>query len=230
MSPEVTSSSGWELGDAGWALVIVVAFVLVWCVVLGHRIATWKVERRVARSRAMGEAGERRALRMLRRAGYKLTALQPAGVVSALVDGELHTFPVRADALVKRRGRTFIAEIKAGPASARLEHRATRRQLLEYAHAFTADGLLLVDAHNRRIVEVAFLGPGGARAVDDARLEEEDEYEEDALEDDALEDDEDDEDDELEDDEDELEEDELEDDAREDDARALDRRRARRSA
>ena len=45
-----------------------------------------------------------------------------------------------------------------GPQVARITHRATRRQLLEYAAVFDVDGVLLVDAEGGRIHRVEFPG------------------------------------------------------------------------
>lgn len=77
-------------------------------------------------------------------------------MVELLVDGESQQFRVRADAIVSRRGQRFVVEFKGGQDVARVGHRGTRRQLLEYAFAFPADGVLLVDAVGGRIARVEF--------------------------------------------------------------------------
>ncbi len=176
-----------ELGWSGatWAVILVLGFVLVWTFIAGLRFAAWRGERHVARSRRVGERGERRALRLLRRAGYRVLEEQPTGVTRAVVDGELRGFPVRADALVRKRRRVYVAEFKGAEKTARVENRFTRRQLLEYSLAFEADGVLLVDAARGRIIPVRFLGPGAlpeefAEEVADGfgEREEADEFEE----------------------------------------------------
>lgn len=116
---------------------------------LGLRVARWRVARRTARSRRLGVRGEALGRRVLERHGYRVLREQVTGSVRLRVDGELQTFVVRADALVARGRRRYVAELKGGPAVATVEHRGTRRQLLEYAHAFDVDGVVLVD------------GPGG---------------------------------------------------------------------
>ena len=113
--------------------------------------------REANRNRRLGSAGSERALRLLRRKGYRIERLEAAATVRVLVDGCAREYGIRADAIVRRRRRTYVAEIKAGPESATLANRFTRRQLLEYARAFVdADGLLLVDAHRGRIHRVEF--------------------------------------------------------------------------
>ncbi|MHC4861931.1 MAG: hypothetical protein ACYTDY_17765, partial [Planctomycetota bacterium] len=118
----------WELLLAGAAL----AFGLL----LGARFVQWRVRRRLARHRRVGRTGERTALRLLDRAGYRLLATEVAATGEVVVDGEPREFLVRADALVRRRRRRYVAEFKGGAESASIANRATRRQLLEYASVF----------------------------------------------------------------------------------------------
>ncbi len=102
------------------------------------------IHRRLARA----SEGERRAARLLLRAGYELLGAQVPAHYALFVDGELESFEVRADYLAQRRGRRFVAEVKTGDVAPRLDTVATRRQLLEYSIAFRAAGVLLVDAEN----------------------------------------------------------------------------------
>ncbi len=102
-------------------------------------------KRRMERARIQGAAGEARAPQILREAGYRVIAHQPEAMHPLRIDGSTVTFPVRADFLVARGGQRFVADAKTG-ASARLSHRGTRRQLLEYALAYEVHGVLLVDA------------------------------------------------------------------------------------
>lgn len=109
--------------------------------------------RRIAR-RAQG--AERAALELLRSHGYVVldTQVRHAWPVQ---HGEQHLdINLRADALVTRDGRRFIAEIKSTALVADLKHGPTRRQLLEYAVAYGATGVLLVDMHAARIDEISF--------------------------------------------------------------------------
>jgi hypothetical protein len=105
-------------------------------------------------SRAQGAEAE--APRLLERLGYNVLGAQVEGSYSLVVDGEPMNVPLRADYLVTRRGRRYIAEVKSGKAAPRLSTAATRRQLLEYLVAFEVDGVLLVDGEERRVHEVQF--------------------------------------------------------------------------
>jgi hypothetical protein len=85
-----------------------------------------------------------------------------------VVDGESVPVTVRADYLVVRAGRRYVAEVKTGSTAPSAHHVATRRQLLEYRHAFEVDGVLLVDPEEDSVSEVSF--PGGPAAQSPSRL------------------------------------------------------------
>ncbi|MHC4409858.1 MAG: hypothetical protein ACYS0F_12740 [Planctomycetota bacterium] len=104
----------------------------------------------------MGRRAEKQALRLLRASGYRIVDSQPAATVQVEVDGRTRSFQVRGDLLVRRRKKLYLAEIKGGAEVSSVAHRATRRQLLEYACAFEVDGVLLVDMHRSEVRAVTF--------------------------------------------------------------------------
>lgn len=114
---------------------------------------------RIAKHRQSGARGEVRARQLLEAHGYTIAAEQVTGRYELRVDGEPHPVLLRADFLVEKAGRSYIAEVKSGADSARVGNSATRRQLLEYRLAFPVDGILLVDAFAGRIVEIELPGP-----------------------------------------------------------------------
>ncbi len=127
-----------------------------------------------ARSARAAE-GEVDAGALLEEAGYRVLARQVAGSWTVEADGEPQTFGLRADYLVDRAGRRYIAEVKTGRRATRLSNGATRRQLLEYWAAFEVDGVLLVDADLEAITEVevdpaARLAARGAARARGARV------------------------------------------------------------
>lgn len=99
-------------------------------------------------------AGEAGAFTLLERAGYAVLERQVPGSWTVRADGEALTFGLRADYLIERRGRRYIAEVKTGRLAPRLSHGPTRRQLLEYGAAFDVHGVVLVDADAGTIVHV----------------------------------------------------------------------------
>ncbi|MFK7989150.1 MAG: PD-(D/E)XK nuclease family protein [Sandaracinaceae bacterium] len=99
-----------------------------------------------ARRRRRGRQGEQEAERLLQKRGYRVLRRQPTRVLRYTLDGAAVDVTVRADLLAERGGRRFLVEVKTGRTAPRLKTAETRRQLLEYAHAFDVHGVLLVNA------------------------------------------------------------------------------------
>lgn len=112
------------------------------------------MRRRLRERRQRARAGERDALPLLARAGYRVRGTQVRARLTYMLDGEPCHVDVQVDYLVERGGRAWIAEVKTGAEAPQLTTRATRRQLLEYAHAFDAHGVLLVDPERGRVHRV----------------------------------------------------------------------------
>jgi hypothetical protein len=125
--------------------------------------------RRLALARRAGREGERAARALVERAGYCIEAHQPELEWTIVCDGAPFPVALRADLIVSRAGRRFVAEIKNGASAGRLDLPATRRQLLEYAVAYAVDGALLVDIAAQRVHEVEF-GLPAARSSGSALL------------------------------------------------------------
>lgn len=111
---------------------------------------------RVARCRRLGRDGERAAEALVAAAGYRVAGRQVTRRFVVLVDGEPREATVRADLLLQKHGRTFVAEVKAGWLVSDPLHAPTRRQLLEYEVAFGARGVLLVDVPRKAVRRVEF--------------------------------------------------------------------------
>ena len=137
--------------------VLCLGLFLVLGVLWGLLIARRRVARGTANSRKLGRRGQERALKLLKQYGFEIldTEVTAPGLVQ--VDSKLEEYVVRADALVRRKRRTYVAEFKGGSQSGSITNRATRRQLLEYSCVFGTDGVLLVDAHQNRIHYVRFV-------------------------------------------------------------------------
>lgn len=118
--------------------------------------------RELRRRRERGMAGEARAEALLRALGYSVVGRQVAARYGLDVDGDLVAVDLRADYLVERDGRRYVAEVKTGRLAPRLDTPATRRQLLEYRVAFDVRGVLLVDADTGAVRAVTFPLPAGA--------------------------------------------------------------------
>ncbi len=136
-------------------LVTAVALAIVLTALL---LAARRWYRRLVRQRrwSRSRSAESEAPRLLEKLGYGVLGAQVEGSYSLLVDGQPIEVPLRADYIVRRRGRRFVAEVKSGRFAPRLDTAATRRQLLEYLIAFQVDGVLLVDGEARRVHQVEF--------------------------------------------------------------------------
>ena len=154
-------------------MVFVLCLVLLMVVGLvgGLGLARMVVRRRTASSRSLGRRGRVRALKLLSRYGFEVLNEEVTAPGLVQVDSRLEEYTVRADALVCRKRRTYVAEFKGGPKSSSITTAATRRQLLEYACVFGTDGVLLVDAHAGRIHYVRFVSASASDPQQFARLQ-----------------------------------------------------------
>jgi hypothetical protein len=146
------------LVDSPWRLGAVVAIAWVLAELLRARVRRWIATRELQGVARRALAAEAWAARLLTKAGYRLIGSQVKATYDLWIDGQSLSIELRADYVVERRGRSFVAEVKSGRHAPSLETAATRRQLLEYRMAFAVDGVLLVDGETGLIHEVRFPG------------------------------------------------------------------------
>ncbi|MEM9696007.1 MAG: hypothetical protein AAGA56_25915, partial [Myxococcota bacterium] len=128
-------------------------------VVAGWLLWWWRrwARSRAARRRVRGaQRAEREATRLLAAHGYIIEQLQPTLRWSVIVDGRPHPVLLRADAIVSRQRRRYVADIKSGARASQLAFAPTRRQLLEYRIAYDVEGVLLVDMERSAIHQIEF--------------------------------------------------------------------------
>lgn len=118
------------------------------------RLRSHRTRARLARAKR----GERQAADLLERLGYRIEGREVETEYAIRVGSASRTVLLRADYVVSRASRRFVAEVKTGQA-ADVDVSSTRRQLLEYERAFVVDGVLLVDPENDRIDRVDFRFP-----------------------------------------------------------------------
>ena len=102
-----------------------------------------------------GKKGEKNAIRLLERNGYKILSTQHKMQGYLYENSKKVSYEVRPDYLVSKDDITYIAEVKTGLA-ALIGERNTRRQLLEYSKLFNSDKVLLVDITRNRIKIIEF--------------------------------------------------------------------------
>ncbi len=135
------------------------ALALVVALALAVGLWRWEVGRTGRGNRARQRRARRAevdAERLLKKAGFRVVERQVDAAWPIRVDGEAVSALVRADLIVARRRRRYVAEVKSGARVTRPDHPQTRRQLLEYQLAYDVDGVLLVDMEAGAVIEVAF--------------------------------------------------------------------------
>ena len=149
----------WYLNDMPESLFLP-ALLLLGFITLLAMLGWWRSAHRISRrNRARqrtASRGEVHAERILRRNGYRVIDRQLTSRWSMRIDGRPVDVHSRADLLVMKGGHSYIAEVKTGSEAPDPTRPATRRQLLEYLHAFPVKGVLLVDMVAHEIHEVQF--------------------------------------------------------------------------
>ena len=138
-----------------WAGVVLGGVLLV----LWRARGSWRAgghERAIKRRQRIAEQAEHDAAGVLRARGYHIIDDQVEHSWTVWLDGQAHTIDLRADYLVSRGPRRYIAEVKSGRSAPSISTAATRRQLLEYRVAYPVDGILLVDMEAVEIHVVDF--------------------------------------------------------------------------
>ena len=102
-----------------------------------------------------GKKAEKKAIRLLKKNGYKVQNYQPIAKGHVLQDSEKVYFDIRADLIVSKDKKLYIAEVKSG-AAASIKEINTRRQLLEYSKVFENNNLILIDTEKNKIKKIEF--------------------------------------------------------------------------
>jgi Holliday junction resolvase-like predicted endonuclease len=129
--------------------VVVAAVLLLW---LQRALRTRRLRRRFRHARD----GEDRARSYLVKHGFAVLQEQVTRTPVMWVDNARNEFTVRADYLVRKRGRRAVVEVKTGTTAPDPTASATRRQLLEYARCYDVDDIYLFDAERNALVAVRF--------------------------------------------------------------------------
>ena len=142
------------------ALVTGICLTVVWWV---RRTLNLVSEGKKARANALksrtssirGQTQEKRAKKHLQELGFSILKHQPTTEVGWWIDDVWTQTTITGDYLVKRNGEVGLVEVKTGR-TASATHRDTRRQLLEYHHAFDVDAVFLFDVDRGRLQRIEF--------------------------------------------------------------------------
>ena len=136
-----------------------VVLLLLGIIVLLTFLLKWnngKSGRRIKKNRVKGRDGEERAVKWLKKHGYKVTE-QVSVHEYYIVDGDKVTYDIRPDIFATKGKEKWVLEVKTGNAASK-GNRSTRRQLREYATHFPDCrlGLINGDAGKEKIHEIHF--------------------------------------------------------------------------
>lgn len=126
-----------------WLLLLVSLLLLV--ALLGWWRSATRLGRWSRRRQRRAQRGEARAEALLAARGFTVLEEQAEQRWQLWVGDRARPVVSRADLLVERDGRLYVADVKTGRDAPDPALPATRRQLLEYLLAFQADGALVVD-------------------------------------------------------------------------------------
>ncbi|MFM7201250.1 MAG: hypothetical protein ACKO6N_10710 [Myxococcota bacterium] len=155
------SSALTSWGLPSWSLLVLAVLMVLLSLAVwgGHALRRAQLRHRLQRRATRGREGEQEAERLLKRQGYRVLDRQVTQESGLWVDETYHAVKLRADFLVEKGDETFVVEVKTGEVAPDPTSAATRRQLLEYAHAYPVDGLLLADMHEGRLHRIVFESP-----------------------------------------------------------------------
>jgi hypothetical protein len=145
--------------DLSWVIAISCALALT-VLVLVRALARWRSRLAARRRSRRAFAGELEAEALLAERGFAVLDRQSGLSWAIECDGIPHPVELRADLLVERDGRRYVAEVKTGASAPLLTNAATRRQLLEYCVAYQVESVLLVDVEAGAVREVTFFSEG----------------------------------------------------------------------
>ncbi len=103
-----------------------------------------------------GAQGEVEAENFLKKSGFTIISDQIPTHPKIYIDGEWHTYVIKADFLVEKNGKRAIVEVKTGKTAPSPTYSATRRQLLEYTCSYNVDTVYLYDADSKDLMEIRF--------------------------------------------------------------------------
>lgn len=101
---------------------------------------------------------EKKVAQLLERKGYRVLGAQVEQEAFLRIDGRKVSYTVRADYVLQKGHRTYVAEVKTGNQVGNGISPQVRRQLLEYFLVYQPQAVLLVDGEREKIEEVVFFG------------------------------------------------------------------------
>ena len=100
---------------------------------------------RLVRRLQKAKRSEYKAISFMESNGFEILDLQKESSYTLFIDDRPHEIKVKADMIVKKGNKIYVAEVKTGDKATSPKYADTRRQLLEYFMVYRPSGLILVD-------------------------------------------------------------------------------------
>lgn len=113
-----------------------------------HRTLTRRIQK--------AKKSEYKAIQFIESQGFEVLDIQKDRTYTLFIDDKPHDVTVRADMIVRKGNKIYVAEVKTGEKVTSPKYRETRRQLLEYFFVYQPNGLLLIDMEKRKIKTVVY--------------------------------------------------------------------------
>ncbi len=112
----------------------------------------WNLRKRIQKAKK----SEYKAIDFMKNRGYQILDLQKECTYTLFIDDKPYKVTVKADMIVKKGNKTFVAEVKTGEKVTSPKYTGTRRQLLEYYMVYRPNGLILVDMERQKLRTVEY--------------------------------------------------------------------------
>ena len=122
-------------------IVPILTFVL--GIMLTLQLVRWLGRVRGRSRHRKGHHAEKRAVKLLRKRGYRILETAPVIESTLIVDGETRVFAVTPDFLVSDGTRELVVEVKRHLQGNSIANAGIRRQVLEYLYAAERPCLLI---------------------------------------------------------------------------------------
>lgn len=112
----------------------------------------WKLKKRIEKAKN----SEYKAIELMKNRGFEIIDLQKECAYTLFIDNKPHKVTVKADMIVKKGNKIYVAEVKSGEKVTSPKYTDTRRQLLEYFMVYRPSGLILVDMEKQKLRTVEY--------------------------------------------------------------------------
>lgn len=123
---------------------------------LCYKLIRWYKKKKLQVKLSNARKAEIQAVKILQKAGYEIIDTQKRVQVKTKIDGVNYTNTIIADLIVKKKGKTFLVEVKTGKQTDNITAPHIRRQLLEYFLVFKPHGLILLDMADKKMHRFEF--------------------------------------------------------------------------